>query len=222
MKRYEDLSLNYLEVAPGNAGPETPLPTIVALHGRGSDARDLAGLAGEIDRAGRFRFVVPDAPRRFEPYPGMTFGFSWFDGWPPEGNSLRGSRELLMTFIHELRGRYGIADGRLALAGFSQGGMMALEVGFRLDPPPAAIVVMSGGINEPDLPNFAGRESQNVLIVHGTGDDMIPVLYARKTRRILENAGVDPEYHEFPMGHEVSAESLGVVRDFLVRNLIEE
>ncbi|MEO8215602.1 MAG: hypothetical protein ABI718_00820, partial [Acidobacteriota bacterium] len=201
MRRHQDLSLTYLEVTRPEAAPEVSMPLILALHGRGSDARDLAGLAKEIDPAGEFRFVVPDAPRAFEAYPGMRFGYSWFDGWPPERDSLRASRTLLLKFVSEIRSRYAVPENKLILAGFSQGGLMSLDAGFRLDPPAAGIVVMSGGLNEAELPDFQGRESQRVLIVHGSSDDMIPVLYARKTRRILESSGIEPEYHEFSMGH---------------------
>jgi len=48
---------------------------------------------------------------------------------------------------------------------------------------------------------------------------MIPVLAARRARRVLEQHGIQPEYHEFPMGHFVTPESMAVVRDFLVRCL---
>jgi phospholipase/carboxylesterase len=56
-------------------------------------------------------------------------------------------------------------------------------------------------------------------MIHGTQDDMIPVLAAHRARRILEQHGVEPEYHEFAMGHYVTPESMAVVRDFLVRVL---
>jgi phospholipase/carboxylesterase len=58
-----------------------------------------------------------------------------------------------------------------------------------------------------------------VLIIHGTEDDMIPLWGAQRTRMVLEENGVSPEYHEFPIGHHVTPESMAVVREFLRRVL---
>ena len=169
----------------------------------------------EIAHDRRYRMIFPDAPNPFEPYPGMTFGFTWFDNWPPTPETLQTSRELLVRFIGELASRYDVSPGKVAVVGFSQGALMALDVGLRLATPPAAIVVMSGGIEEGDLPDLDSRRNQRILIVHGTEDDMIPVVYARRTRRTLESRGLNPEYHEFDMGHWVTEESMAVVKTFL-------
>jgi phospholipase/carboxylesterase len=210
LKTHEDLALSYLESAPA----QDSAPLIIVLHGRGANKQDLAGLAPSIDPERRYRMIFPDAPRPFEPYPGMAFGLSWFDEWPPVPETLESSRDLLLRFIGELRERYSAA-GKLALVGFSQGALMALDSGFRLPEPPAAIVAMSGGIDESLLPDLGGRVAQKVLLIHGTDDEMIPVVYARKTRRILEEKGLRPEYHEFAMGHWVTDESMAVVKAFL-------
>jgi phospholipase/carboxylesterase len=103
------------------------------------------------------------------------------------------------------------------LCGFSQGGLLAIDVGFRTKQKLAGIVVMSGAIYEQDLPPFS--TDIPVLMVHGTEDDMIPVLAARRARRILESHGIRPEYHEFEMGHFVTPESIAVVRAFISRHL---
>ncbi|HVT44562.1 MAG TPA: dienelactone hydrolase family protein [Thermoanaerobaculia bacterium] len=216
---HHDLALPYLESIPSGRSPEEPMPLVVVLHGRGASASDLADLAPILDGPGGYRFVFPDAPRPFEAYPGMVFGFSWFDGWPAKMETIVESRRLLLEWIAQLRNRYELTPGKIALVGFSQGGMMALDVGFRMDEPPAAIVVMSGAIYEQDLPELAARKSQPVLIVHGTADEMIPLVAARRARQLLLQHGVDPEYHEFPMGHHVTEESMAVVAGFVHRAL---
>jgi phospholipase/carboxylesterase len=216
------MPLSYIEIIPSGRLPEEPMPLVVVMHGRGADATDLSGIAGEIDGKDGYRFVFPNAPGRFEPYPGMHSGFSWFDGWPPDPASIRRSRTLLLEFIAALVERYHVPAGRMVLAGFSQGGMMALDAGFRLPQPPAAIVVMSGALYETEAPSFERQPASGVLIIHGTGDDMIPVLAARRTRRVLEDARVRLEYHEFPMGHQISQESIVVVREFLQRAFSDE
>jgi len=80
--------------------------------------------------------------------------------------------------------------------------------------------VMSGGLYEEELPDLEARKDQRVLIVHGTLDDMIPVVAARRARRVLEDHGIQPEYHEFPMGHHVTQESMAVVTDFILRCMV--
>ena len=214
------MSLRYLVTVPSGQPDDTSLPLIVVLHGRGADANDLADLAPMIDGPGGYRFVFANAPKAFEPYPGMTFGFTWFDGWPPTPESIAGSRRLLLEFLDEITERFPPKDGKVILAGFSQGGLMALDTGFRTATPLAGIVVMSGGLYEEELPDLEARKDQRVLIVHGTLDDMIPVVAARRARRVLEDHGIQPEYHEFPMGHHVTQESMAVVTDFILRCMV--
>lgn len=213
LTRHEDLSLNYVLNVPTDRPDTEEMPLVVLMHGRGADAFDLADVAPMID--GGYRFVFPNAPKPFEAYPGMTFGWTWFDGWPPVGKTFFESRELLLRFLREITGRY--PTSRVVIAGFSQGALMSFDVGYRTDVPVAGVVAMSGAIFEGDMPDFRARPDLPVLIVHGELDDMIPVLAARRARRILEEHGIEPEYHEFPMGHHVTPESMAVVREFLGR-----
>lgn len=209
-----DLPLEAVEVSPND---DRGMPLLVVLHGRGADMHDLADLAPYIDPGGKYRFLFPNAPRGFEPMPGYSFGKSWFDGWPPEGDSLQQSREILMRFIDDAQQRFGNDDSTTLLAGFSQGGLMSLDAGFRRPSRLAAIVVMSGALHESDMPDFASRKDQKLLIVHGTADEVIPIVAPRRARMVLRNAGLEPEYHEFLMGHHTSAESMEVVRNFIDR-----
>jgi len=212
--------LKYVLRVPTTAPDTAPLPLVLVMHGRGADANDLADLAPMIDPPGGARFVFPNAPKPFEATPGMTFGYSWFDGWPPRGQSLQDSRALLLEFIDDLVARYPTPPGKLIISGFSQGGLMSIDVGYRTERPLAGIVVMSGAIAEGEAPDFAAKKDLPVLIVHGTEDDMIPVLAARRARRLLEEHGIEPEYHEFPMGHHVTPESMDVVRNFMAARLL--
>jgi phospholipase/carboxylesterase len=219
--RHTDLSLAYVLSTPSSRSDTTEMPLVVVLHGRGADANDLADLAPEVDAPSGYRFVFPDAPRAFEPYPGMSmsFGRSWFDGWPAEHGSVVESRTKLLTFLDELLARYPTPAGKIVLSGFSQGGLMSVDVGFRTATPLAGLVVMSGAGYEEELPDFSARKNQRVLIVHGEQDEVVPVIEARRLRALLETAGVEPEYHEFGMGHQVSPASLAVVEAFLQRCL---
>jgi phospholipase/carboxylesterase len=214
-----DLSLHYLAAIPSRQPQEASMPLVVMIHGRGADAHDLADLAPLLDTPSGCRFIFPNAPEPFEAYPGMTFGWTWFDGWPPIHESVAASRERLMQFLGEITARYPTPPGRIVIAGFSQGAMMALDAGLRLDPKPAGIVAMSGGLYDADLPDLQGRNSIRTLLAHGTDDDVVSVTYSRKARATLEAAGFEVEYHEFPMAHQVVQEEIDAARAFLARVL---
>lgn len=210
------LSLEYVVRVPSGEAAQESRPTVIVLHGRGADMNDLADLSPLLDRGG-YRFIFPNAPHRFEPTPGMTFGRSWFNGWPPTRASMDEARAKLLRFIDEAVDQFPTPEGKLVIARFSQGGVMAFDAGFRTKQKLAAIVSMSGAIFEDEVPPAQQWPKVPVLIVHGTADDMIPVLAARRARRFLESHGVEPEYHEFSMGHHVTEESVEVVADFVER-----
>lgn len=190
---------------------------VIMIHGRGADMNDLADLAPMLDAAGGCRFVFPNAPKPFEPYPGMAMGWTWFEGWPPQHESVVESRAEMLRFIDEITEKYPTPDGKLVVAGFSQGALMSLDSGLRTDRKLAGIICMSGGLYEVDLPDLSTRSGLPVLIAHGTADDVVPVINARRARRVLEDAGLDVEYHEYPMGHQVAMEEAEVVKGFLER-----
>lgn len=211
-KRHSDLELSYIEYVPSGRA-EKALPLVIFLHGRGSDARDLAELAPALDSG--YRFLFPDAPRPFEIFPGYSQGYSWFDGWPPSRDSIRSSREKLIQFISDATKKYETPLDRTVLGGFSQGGMMSLDVGFRFEADLAGIVVMSGATYEDELPPIRTHDATQVLVVHGVDDDVIPLNAARRTRQLLSDHGIEAEYEEFPMGHWVTPESMAKVKKFI-------
>jgi phospholipase/carboxylesterase len=219
MPLLRDLPLSYRLEIPSGRDPAETMPLVICLHGRGSDADDLAELAPLLDSAPGYRFLFPQAPKPFAPGPGMSFGFSWFDGWPPARAAVVESRGRILDFLGEITERYPVDGDRIVLAGFSQGAMMAMDAGFRAARQPRGIVMMSGVLFEDDAPQFEARRDQKVLIVHGTNDDVIPIRAAWRARAVLEEHGLEPEYHEFAMGHNVTPESMAVVGDFLRRCL---
>lgn len=215
--RHDDLSLSYVLNVPSGRKDDAEIPLVIVMHGRGADANDLADIAPALDQgSGGIRFVFPNAPKPFEPYRGMTFGFTWFDGWPPARGSIDDARQRVLRFIDEIVERYPTPAGKLIISGFSQGGLMSLDVGFRTRQSLAGIVVMSGALYEDEMPSFTKIP---VLIVHGVDDEVIPVLAPRRARRVLEDHGLSPEYHEFAMGHWVTQESIAVVAEFIHRSL---
>lgn len=212
---HTDLSLQYLLNVPSGRPDTEAMPMVVLIHGRGADANDLADLAPLLDSPAGARFVLPNAPKPFEVYPGMAYGWTWFEGWPPQQESVAESRVTLLKFLDEITARY--PTSALIVSGFSQGGMMALDAGLRTSQNVSGIVAMSGGLYEDDLPDLRERPKVPILISHGTDDEVVSVTYARRARARLEEAGFDVEYHEYPMGHQVVMEEIAVVKDFIAR-----
>jgi phospholipase/carboxylesterase len=102
--------------------------------------------------------------------------------------------------------------------GFSQGGVMSLEAGINYKGKVAAIISMSGYMPDPweTLTKAQVPLDTPILLVHGTGDEVVPVEGSRKAVKALKDAGYNPILREFPMGHQITEESLGAVRDFLL------
>jgi phospholipase/carboxylesterase len=211
--------LRHIVRTPSRRADTEPLPMVVMIHGRGADMNDLADLAPMLDAAGGCRFIFPNAAKPFEPYPGMSMGWTWFEGWPPQGESLVESRAEMLRFLDEIIAKYPTPEGKLIVGGFSQGAMMALDSGLRTMQKLAGLLVMSGGLYEKDLPDLRAHAGLPVLIGHGSEDDVVPVNYARRARRLLEDAGLDVTYSEYPMGHQVAGEEADAVREFLERVL---
>ncbi|MDQ3283800.1 MAG: dienelactone hydrolase family protein [Acidobacteriota bacterium] len=209
--------LRHLVRVPSRRPDTDPLPMVILIHGRGADMNDLADLAPMLDAAGGCRFVFPNAPKPFEPYAGMSFGWTWFEGWPPVHESVVESREEMLRFIDEITNKYPTPEGKLIIAGFSQGALMSLDAGLRTKKKIAGIIAMSGGLYEEELIDLKPHAGLPVLIAHGTMDDVVPVNYARRARAVLESAGLDVEYYEYPMSHQIAAEEAEHVRGFVER-----
>ena len=204
---------------PSRRPDSEPMPMVILIHGRGADMNDLADLAPMFDSAPGCRFVFPNAPKPFEPMPGMSIGWTWFDGWPPIHESVVESRAEMLRFLDEITEKYPTPEGKLIVAGFSQGALMALDSGLRTKQKLAGIIAMSGGLYEQELVDLSVHKTLPILIAHGSQDDVVPVNYARRARTLLEGAGLDVEYHEYPMSHQVAMEEAEDVKGFIARVL---
>ena len=191
--------------------PSKPTGLIVALHGWGASAENLAGLAPELALPS-YQFLFVNAPF---PHPQMPDGWMWYDLSTQEG--LTESKQLLQDWLLTLPEQTGIPLAQTVLAGFSQGGAMTLEVGLSL--PLAGLVVLSGYLH-PDTP-IPATGLPPVLIAHGRQDPVVPLQVAQATHETLTQAGVQVNYHEFDMGHDVSARVIATVRQY-VQNLSQQ
>ena len=196
---------------------------MVLLHGYGSDGNDLIGLGRALQPAmPDTLFVAPNAPERCAINP---MGYQWF---PLEADRqmsrLKGGetvRPVLMEFLDDLWKQAGPGPAQTFVAGFSQGGMLALDVGLRLSVPPLGILSFSGGFIGPE-DGLAGvkREKEDTLppvcLVHGEADDVVPVALTRKSRDVLADRGYRVAMHlDAGSGHTITPEGLGFALAFM-------
>lgn len=207
-----------LELAPARSSQPEP-PLVIGLHGRGASAEDAVAVAARVG-AGRYRFILPNGPLPSQRAPWGT-GYAWYELGRQQAATIARSRALVLDLITEIEGRYRVPRERIALLGFSQGAVLALDVALRSERPLAGVAALSGYLYAPETLALAlrGAQQRRVLIVHGTYDDVISIDGARLARDVLEAAGLQPEYHELPVGHQISDEALTLVRAFLDRVL---
>jgi phospholipase/carboxylesterase len=214
-------SLTHLVREPAAGRGETRPPLLLLLHGVGSNEEDLFGLTPYLD--GRFLVVSARAPVPMGPG-----AYGWFNiEFTPRGmladvEQAKQSLRLLSRFVDEAVEAYGADAGRVYLAGFSQGAMMSLALALGAPERIAGAVLMSGRFPAQALdgePDRRALEGKPFMVTHGTYDPVLPVSEGRAVREKLEALAVELTYREYPMGHEVSMESLRDVSAWLARAL---
>jgi phospholipase/carboxylesterase len=193
---------------------------LVLHHGRGTDERDLLGLADVLDPAGRMHVVTPRGPLTL---PGSP-GYHWYVvprvGYP-DPDTFRAAVRALESFHDELWERTGIGPDRTVFGGFSMGSVMSYSLGLSASrPQPAGLLIFSGFIPtvegwEPDL----GRNDMPVFIAHGRQDPVMNVEFARQASALLEGAGFPVDYHESDAGHFIDPDHIPVAVKWLSERL---
>ncbi|CAM5763334.1 alpha/beta hydrolase [Bosea minatitlanensis] len=191
---------------------------VIFLHGVGSRGADLTPL-GEAGRdvLTDTDFAAPDAPFAFDQ---ASAGRQWFSirGVTEENRPGRvaGTREAFDGTLRNIVAAHGLDGhpGRVALVGFSQGAIMALDALTSGRWPVAAVVAFSGRLASPEplTPSPATR----ALLVHGDADPVMPPRESEVAARRLRNAGVEVRHHLLPgLGHTISGDGAALALTFL-------
>ena len=195
---------------------------VVFLHGYGADGNDLIGLGREWARAlPHAAFVSPHAP---EPCGVAPTGRQWFNlTFRDPSELVRGvahAAPALDAFLDAELKRLNLPARALGLVGFSQGAMLALAVGLKRAPAPAAIVSYSGALAAVEaLPKDPGS-APAILLVHGDADEVIPVDALFLAREQLAQAGLGVEWHLAQgIGHGIDAQGLHLGGAFLKQSV---
>lgn len=219
----EPIDLHSIEVETG----ENPTYAIVWLHGLGADGNDFVPIINELkllpDRP--VRFIFPHAPERPVSINNGYIMRAWYDIFHPDFNhhqdepGICGSQKAIDALIVREIQR-GIASTHILLAGFSQGGAMALQVGLHQINPLAGIIALSCY-----LPLAGTLSSETcavnaeipIFMAHGTYDAVIPILHATASKEKLLAANYAPEWHEYPMAHTVCQQEVADISHWLQR-----
>jgi len=209
---------------PGPAGA-----TVLFLHGLGADGHDfepVVPLLGFPSIHG-VRFVFPHAPSRPVTVNGGMVMPAWYDirgldlAQNPDAHGIESSSRLIRTLMEREHER-GIPWERIVLGGFSQGGAMALQVGLTHPQRLAGLLGLSCYV---PLPNrVRGEEAQAnrstpVFMGHGIDDDIVPVVRGDASRKLLEAAGYPVVWRTYAMAHQVDAQEIVDVGEWLRERL---
>jgi phospholipase/carboxylesterase len=205
-------------------GP-SPRVAVIWMHGLGADGHDFEPIVPEIGlpEGLAVRFVFPHAPMRPVTINGGAVMRAWYDVTGLGGvrredeQGVRASQRNIEALIDREKKR-GLSAGRILLAGFSQGGAMALQTGLRHPERLAGLVVLSSFLPLTDkVASEASGANRDVPIfmAHGTHDPLIPLARGYEARDRLLAQGYRIEWHEYPMPHSVCAEEIADLSTWL-------
>jgi len=200
-----------------------PQAAVIWLHGLGADGHDFEPIVPELRLKQAVRFVFPHAP--VQPVTinqGMRMR-AWYDifqfgGGREDDKGIRASQALIVKLIEEQP----VPPEKIVLAGFSQGGAIALQTALRYPKPLAGIMALSTYL--PLAATLAAeRGAANaqipIFMAHGQYDDIIPIQRAQASREALQKVNYKVEWHEYPMPHSVCGEEVRDISAFLTKLL---
>ena len=203
-----------------------PAASVIWLHGLGADGHDFEPLVPELHLPARLavRFVFPHAPQRPVTLNGGHVMRAWYDvalsdrGFMQNEAHIREAESIVRGLI-EREFKRGVAHARIVLAGFSQGGLIALHTALRYPETLGGVLALSA--LAPDVEGLLrGMRPDNirtpVFLAHGTQDTLAPFSMAEAACRRLSEAGLKPEWHAYPAGHTVTTEEVRDIARWLL------
>jgi len=205
----------------------SPSATVIWLHGLGADGYDFVPVVRELQALGApaLRYVFPHAATMPVTINGGAVMRAWYDIINvdllrrEDEKGIRDSQRQVEALI-EREAERGVARSRIVLAGFSQGGAIALQTGLRQSEPLAAIVALSCYL--PLADSFAqectpASAAVPIFMAHGTSDPVVPLARGAASRDALKAAGHAVEWHQYPMPHSVSEDEIRDIAAFFKR-----
>ena len=206
--------------------------SVIWLHGLGADAHDFEPLVPELgdELRERVRFVFPNAPHQPVTINNGMVMRAWYDiseadlARRPDEKGVRASGKILAELVDaEVDG--GIDSRRVVVAGFSQGGAIALHTGLRYPKRLAGILALSTYLPLHEATRKEAGEANRgipIFMAHGSQDPVIPLSTSEASRAFLASLGYAVEVHTYPMPHSVCGEEVRDIDNWLSRILLRE
>jgi phospholipase/carboxylesterase len=204
-----------------------PKGTVIWMHGLGADCWDFVPIVKELGLPSELplRFIFPQAPTRPITINGGHAMPGWYDismaelERKPDEKGVRDSQAVIDELIQREISR-GMASDKIILAGFSQGGAIALQVGLRQTQPLAGILALSTYLT---LNDSLGAEKSlananiPILMAHGTQDNIVPLALARTSSAQLQSHGYKVQWREYAMQHAVCGDEISDVAEWIAK-----
>ncbi|HMW18919.1 MAG TPA: alpha/beta hydrolase-fold protein [Accumulibacter sp.] len=210
---------------------DSPRYAVIWLHGLGADGHDFEPIVDEFDfdRLPAIRFIFPHAPMRAVTINGGYVMRAWYDivslDFTPgreEENDVRLSTRQIEALIERENAR-GIADSHILLAGFSQGGVIALHTGLRHPRRLAGILALSCYMTLSETLADEGSQANRdvpIFMAHGRNDAVIPYELGKRSATLLKDQGYPLAWHGYDTEHSVCLEELQAIESWLQQVLI--
>jgi phospholipase/carboxylesterase len=219
---------------PESAAPIIVEPTdkttasVIWLHGLGADGHDFEPVVPMLGAVKKYtRFVFPNAPKRAVTINNGMVMRAWYDIISTDINrradalGVRDSEATVQKLIHaELE--KGIPASRIVLAGFSQGGAIALHTGVRYPSALAGVMALSTYMPLPELTDVEAHPANKpvpIFMAHGTFDTVVPLQLAQSSRSHLAQSGYHVDWHAYPIEHALSPQEIGDIAGWLAQVL---
>ena len=221
----ETIELGSLTISHG----DEPDACVIWLHGLGADGRDFESIVPQLmlPASLSIRFVFPDAPMQPVTINGGMTMRAWYDIYheisedaEQDEDGIQASAKII-SLLAEQQVQTGIDSKRIVLAGFSQGGAIALYAALTARQPLAGAMALSSYLplahhfDESTAVDHLGA----IFMAHGDYDTVVPKKFAELSRTKLQECGVDPEWHNYPMEHSLCEEEIVDIRNWLVKVL---
>ena len=213
--------LEHIEINTGSK----PAGTVIWMHGLGADGWDFVPVVKELGLPENLalRFIFPHAPMRPVTLNNGYVMRAWYDIAMTElqritdEKGIRESQRQIEAFMAREKER-GIASNKIVLAGFSQGGAIALQTGLRHGEPLAGILALSTYLALAESLAAEGtpaNKSIPIFMAHGTEDPVVPIELAETSRDTLKSHGYNVRWTDYPMPHSVCMEEITAIGEWL-------
>lgn len=216
--------LQYIEIETG----ENPTAAVIWLHGLGASGHDFEPVVPELglpeDTA--VRFIFPHAPNLPVTINGGMSMPAWYDikamdiDRVVDTEQLRASADAVAKLVEQQKEK-GIPPERIIIAGFSQGGAVAYELGLSYPERFGGVLALSTYFATADtVERSEANADVPISVYHGTFDPMVPESLGVRSVETLKEMGYDPSYQTFPMEHSVCLEEIQDIGRFIRRHLL--